>query len=225
VLSGLWIGTDLPKFSSCRYDIQYVEALKRGIERHVTDGELMMLADEFFRPQIEALGIAVIPFSGNDHGGWTRLLEVYQHGAAERRVYMDLDTVLVGNCDWLWDWNESPVGLMYDPYYRPEVCSGVSSFSFEGGQQVWDAGVKAFATKSKELYYMGHPAEMPLLRKMFKDNKWNALELYPRRLLSYKADLIKNGTEWRGASLVYFHGTPKPADLPFEDPIYREWTS
>ena len=250
VIANLWKGDigNVPSYSADMYGIQYVEKLARGIRRHVTDGALTMLMDQHYatlwgqhaREMDDDLDVTVRPYEGYDCGGWSRRFENMRpglHPTGERVVMMDLDTILVGNCDWLWSWDESPVGLHLDPYYDPKVGCGIVTFDGEGAAIVWDAFLKARENGMADYYAYGHPSEMILLRALYVAHGWKPLEPKAEKLLSYKVHVMRQKREikperlasvrepnpWDRASIVYFHGHPRPNELAPQHALRQEW--
>jgi len=206
------MGTDLPKYSACQYGPEHVEAIRRGLQRSVTDPELKVLVDEHFLDLGE-------PFAYDHVGGWSRRMEAFAPENApppgERYVLFDLDQIIVGPCDWLWDWDEAPLGMPRDPYVPEKPCSTVVSYDNVGAAMMWEAyhsvdGSRFALPKGGQDRF----SEMEVMRYLFAENDWPFLEDEPRRLLSYKVHVTKKRMSWNRASIVYFHGRPKPQDLP-----------
>jgi hypothetical protein len=140
----LWKGTDLPHHGDY-YGIVDVHRLARGVKRCVPDGELLVLADANYRDLLKdnSRGLYhVEPLQELNRGGWTNRLEVFhpwfRPSGEDRHVMLDLDTIMVGDCEWLFKWNKSPVGMPLDPFKKPMSCSTVVTFSEAGGKIIWD---------------------------------------------------------------------------------------
>lgn len=225
VFSCLWRGEDLPEFCTDVYDAEYVESLAAGIERHVPNGTLTLLTDEFWYPKV----VHRLPhvrherFLG-DAPGWLRIMECFRPGLQpdedERCMWMGLDTVLIGDCTWLRDWDESDVGLPLDPIHPPKPCNAVTTYNRKGAQIMWEAsqqpGVENYTLFGR------FPSEMVLQRELSVQHNWWPLEARPKLLLSYKKHVVK-GADWRNASIVYWHGAPKPHQLPDTNKVKKEW--
>ncbi len=211
----IWHGTDLPSYSACRYTQRDVDLLRQGLQRHVRDSDLVVYAEPPFKGR---------PFVHEHRGGWSRRLEPFapEHRpqGSERHVLLDLDLVIVGDSDWLWDWDEAPVGLPRDPYFPREVCSTVVSYNEEGAEIIWDSYQASGMCELR--YARGCYSEMALLRKLQAEHHWPLLEEEPEKLLSYKVH-VKREVPWSSASIVYFHGHPKPGQLPAQHALRREW--
>ena len=211
VATCLWTnGGDLPRFSAGVYDESYVDALRRGLARHWPQAELEVLRDE--------------DFAERNWPGWWRRFEAFRPEfwpeGSERLVLLDLDQILVGDCSWLGEWSEAPVGLPRDPFFPDLACSTIISVDREGAELLWKA---ATTVKPTAYQYMGAPSEMALLRTLAKRHGWAPLEPEPKKLLSYKVHVLRERMPWEDASIVYFHGKPKPADLKADDPLRLAW--
>ena len=231
VYATLWKGEGLPAYSNDLYDLKYVECLHDGIMRHTKTARLhLILDDHYWKKACEhpaLLGVTKSKFEGHGCGGWSNIMEVFSPAnrpkGNTRHVWMGLDTVLVGNCDWLFQWNTSPMGLPIDPINPARACNAVMSYNEEGADIAWEAYEVAKAKNGmNDFRLQGQPSEMQLLRFLCKRERWRPLEIKPKQLLSYKSHVTK-GAPWRGASVVYFHGVPKPHELPLQDPIRKEW--
>jgi len=228
VITALWKGENLPRHSNDVYGPEYVENLAQGVQEHIPDSELLVLTDAHYWHRLSDSSARVLALDGYGVGGWSNILEMFRPDlwpcAGERMLGMGLDTVIVGDCSWLWEWDESPVGLPLDPYYAPLPCNGVMTWDREGAQLVWEAFLESRRARMARHLYARRPSEMALLRDLYARLGWVPLEHTHRRLLSYKVH-VKNGMPVEDASIVYFHGSPTPADLPESDPIRQCWSS
>ena len=134
----LWEGFDLPSYSQCKYGPEYVQALSNGLG---PDIELVCYTDRYWTGFDDICEWK--PFEHEHRGGWSRRLEPMapenRPRGAERHVLLDLDTIIVGDCSWLWEWDLAPVGCPLDPYFTNEICSTVVTYNEEGAQIIWDA--------------------------------------------------------------------------------------
>lgn len=234
-MSCLWKGEDLPAYSNNAYDVSDLERLWRGVQRSVPPPyRMVVLIDEHYEAKIDRqdtlYGVTFAPFKGDGCGGWSNMLEAFRPWLRpqgdERVVLVGLDTVFVGDCSWLFEWDRAPVGLPWDPFETETVCDGVVSFDEPGAQLVWDAFIhERDRNQMKDHVLAGKPSEMMLLRALWRLHDWPTLEPVPRRLLSYKVHVKAKKMAWEDASIVYFHGKPKPKDLPEDHPIRTVWES
>jgi hypothetical protein len=230
VIACLWQGTDLPGYSKDKFGIEDVRQLARGVNRCVTDGRTIVLCDDYWYDKLRGLvepNLSTLRFSRTHHGGWSPMLEAYSFALyfseSNRALAVGLDTVFVNNCDWLFDWDLSPVGLPLDPYASPQPCNAVAVFDKVGGNQVWQRYIKEAQNDMRNCMYMNLPSEMALLRMMYQEEGWMPLETRAKKILSYKKDIVKRGLDPRCADIIYFHGKPKLGDLPNSNTVKRIW--
>ena len=242
LITNLWMGKDLPEFSASAYGVRDIEALYHGMKRHVTDGRMFVMVDErahnlltIHLPTAIYDDITIIPYEGtfDRHGGWSRMLECFSPktwetmGSPNRAVMFQLDLVLTGNCDWLWSWDQAPIGLPMDPYQRHKITDPVVTFNHAGQTVIWReamncVGLDVFPHRLWDL-----ACEMVLLQELVTRHNLPTLEGYTmEKLMSYKAcRLADRATIPDGTSIVYFHGTPKPSQIPDSSPIKQAWLS
>jgi len=243
----LWKGEGLPAFSENAYGPADVLRLWRGMKRHVSDARLVVLTDEhYFDAVNEAIrdaaqleqyeGIlgtcAAEKYEGYGCGGWTNVMEVFRPDLFERYigakfargVVVGLDTVFVRNSDWLWEWADSPVGLPVDPYDSDVPCDAVVTFDMIGAHLAWSEHLRAASEVEYPHRLFGKPSEMVLLQHLWRLNNWTMLEASMEKLVSYKGKrLAESGAIPPRATVVYFHGRPKPWEIDSGHPVYQEW--
>jgi len=250
LIVNLWRGENLPDFSEDAYGPIDVLRLWRGARRHITDLELHVLCDEHYLCQLVDMtgcdgaelsgeefvdiqaSVRVHKYAGHGVGGWTNVMESFRPGLFGRDVcdeyqrvlLVGLDTVFCGNCDWLFDWTQAPIGLPVDPYDSSKPCDAVITFDPLGANIAWDEYKRAAKIKPFPHLLSGKPSEMVLLQHLSRQHGWPYLEQGMKKLKSLKGC---NGREWAaipdGTSIVYLHGRPKLPDLPKEHPVRREW--
>ena len=73
----------------------------------------------------------------------------------------------------------------------------------------------------QECLYKGHPSEMVLLRNYYGDSP--CLDHYFPEIASYKMHIQTKFVSIRESSIIYFHGKPKPHELPGEPWVRYHW--
>lgn len=236
VRSWLWkpVG-DLPSFTT-GYDERYVEALLRGLTRNLSPPwRLELWVDDYWEEKLcPDSFLSLIPFSGQDAGGWTRMLEIFSYppDPGERILALGLDSLITGNCDWLFEWKEAPCGFIRDPLNPGTISNSVMTFDLQGAADLWSRYVEIRRGSARrrdrrqagfpdDLRIFGCPSEMMLMRRYWEERPTPLLEDEPRKLLSYKCH-TRGGIPPAGfdPSIVYFHGSPKPHELPREHPLW-----
>jgi hypothetical protein len=219
LIANLWRGDDLPGYSRNKYNEEDVINLWKGAKECITNVELHVLCDEYYYERLPKW-LNLHKFKGYGIGGWTNRLESFNL-LPGRAVMVDLDIVFVRNCDWLWKWNESPVGMPVDPYNKSLPSCGIVTFNSDGGKLVWEEYMRARLKKPFPYEYGGVPSEMVLLQAMFAKHDWQFLEKGMVKLKSFKGcnlEAIPPDTD-----IVYLHGKPKFRDLEVNHPIRILW--
>jgi len=140
----------------------------------------------------------------NDWPGWWSKMELFRPGLfddGDRVVYMDLDTVLVGNVDWLFDFNGSFVVLK--AFQRNRWATSLPWDRFTVNPRVCMA------------MYRGGGDQRFLMKQMEGNIEcafWQ--DLFPDRVVSYKRHvLLMEDMQPSQDSVVCFHGNPRPWDV------------
>lgn len=233
----LWDGKDLPAYSAGKYGPEDAIRLCENFRRHVPQDEgfeFLLFVDAHFLNVMQQVQrpaeMKLIPIMPSPLGGWTPVFSAFHPDftpPGSRTVLVGLDTVIMNDPSWLWDWDHAPVGLPLDPYFPDEVCDAVVSFTHEGALLVWGEYQRACDDGSMgKDYCMGkRPSEMILLRHMRKGRGWTTFHDTgdQKKLLSYKVDVLNGGRDPSRATLVYFHGNPKVWHLDQDDLVKKEW--
>lgn len=144
-------------------------------------------------------------------GWWAKLILFKPHSKldGQRVLYLDLDTVIVANVDFLLDY-DGPFCILKD-FWGPAYNSSVMSIAPGFGRHVWEQ----FDTDRMMAL---HGDQDWITRQVDKADLWQLMA--PGKIGSYKADHLEAGP---GAfSLVCFHGSPKPADFSHEW-VHHAW--
>lgn len=145
--------------------------------------------------------------------GWWGKMEIYP--AKERTIYLDLDTVICGNIDFLFDY-EGEFCIRQNPWPRSGWCdASVISLAAGAGHAIHDA---FFANPAKAMRDFRSDQEFTASIIPHADT-WQ--EFAPGKTASYKADYLQEGPG--DAVLVAMHGFPKPHDLPKGHWVLEHW--
>jgi len=196
---------------SSEYSPAVADKLARSIRKHSPDAEIVCVSDydrSEFKEDIEVHPFLYTP------DGYESVMELYRPEVVGKRAIMvGLDTVFVGDTTLIEACvkDKGPCHIMpIDPFHGPEPCNGVVGLNRETAQDIWFtwAADRARGALNDVQYHMlGRWSEMVWLRKNAKPTKlWD--KLLPGKIRSYK----KHG-HTEDASIMYFHGRPKPTDL------------
>lgn len=125
-----------------------------------------------------------------------------------RTLFIDLDTVIVGNIDELADYN-GPFCILRDFHHSLHYGSGLMCFEPEKTQQIWTR----FVERGCPAFKLGDQAfveEMMPEADFFQDR-------LPGQVVSYKVHCRKSGIPGY-ARIVCFHGSPRPHEVGFVVP-------
>jgi hypothetical protein len=201
---------------------RYVNALFRGCARHLTVPFRFVCFTDNARDLEPGIDVRAVP-PGLE--GWYNKLALFKPNAfepGERALFFDLDTIVLGNIDDVAAY-DGRLAMLGDPRPSSRLGSGIMA---------WRAGEYDFIWHKWVL--SGYP------KRLSGDQAWIAemvpdavrlQEIFPGRLWSFKIECT-GGTRptktlfqerWkslkatyldlpypRGASIVYFHGRPKP---------------
>jgi hypothetical protein len=186
------------QFSRC-YDESWVEKLYRGFERNLTvDFEFTCFTDKF-RTYQEPIGQQL--FRDCRQPDYGSMIEPFIIG--EPMIVVGLDTVVCGNIDHLAEWCMTADRIALPNPYGKLPCNGVVLCP-GGKQEIFDD--------------WGGENDMEWLREQ---RHATIDDIFPGDVVSYKAHVRGQGLA--GAKIVYFHGVPKPHQLPAEPWVRENW--
>lgn len=188
-----------------KFDDSYVVKLQRAVERNTTiDHEFVCLSDR----QIPGVNTKrLMP----GYEGWWNKLQLFHAGFGfnERVVYLDLDTLIVNNIDWLLQYDGTFMGIEdlgcinpHQPHLKNILQTGVMSWNYSMNHKVWDAFTKnpqatrRFRGDGEFLQWLIPSYARELLQSR-----------YPGKLKSYKYQVYEEGIT-EDLSIVCFHGRP-----------------
>lgn len=166
---------------------------------------------------VEVDGAPCIPMPEHWPGWWSKM-NLFHPSIRGDLLYFDLDTVIVGDVAEL---SRLGVSAMLSDFYYPERPASGVMFLTEGDRaRVWDAwqddpdGAMRKCKAHGDQQFIG---EVLHDVKRFQDE-------FPGLIVSYKVHVAKglnkrsigNGTVPDGASVVCFHGRPRPWHLKAE---------
>jgi hypothetical protein len=188
-----------------KFPVEYVHNLKSMVERNTTiEHRFVCLSDK----KVEGVETKILK-PGYD--GWWNKLQLFDpaQNLGERVVYLDLDTLIVNNIDWLLNYKGNFMGIEdvgavndHQPHLKGVMQSGVMSFNPLMYTQIWNQGSidetlpKKFRGDGEFLNAVFSPLSRDLLQNVF-----------PGRLKSYKYQVYPNRPDDK-TSIICFHGRP-----------------
>ena len=219
------------------YDWQYVTRLYNSLCRNLTPEVKLHVYTESSRP----VPAPFIPHALQEWPGirgpkssWWYKVQLFDSTQFDGNLlYFDLDTVITGNIDWIW---QQPPGFFYAPkdfkyLFRPKSTTINSSVMWFNTKQ-FDYVYRSFdsnAVVTKRLNFRG---DQDYIHHAIPENQLRYLD--NQKIRSYKWEIKEGGWNFKtrkplnpGAhsiiddvSVLIFHGNPKPHELG--DPIVRQ---
>ena len=199
----------------------YVRKLFASIQRHSSteDMEFICLTDlkidsPFFRTE---------PLLNNYPGWWSKV-EVFRPKLtkAEMCVYIDLDTVILGDISDLLQHKVKDTFSALLPWNEKNRASG----NFASGIMRWQTSLYHFLydefQKHDKDTFLGDQQYFSSLM-MERGYPWSPLQQFFPGIYSYKRN-VRNGRVLRDARIICFHGKPRPHEVRNQNWIKENWT-
>lgn len=195
---------------------EHVGALARQIEQHLPGADIACLSDVDVPCQR-------IPLQ-HDWPGWFAKMELFRPDIDGTILYMDLDTVIVGDLSEI----ASVARLtMLSDFYKPErPASGVMLLPEQYRAEVWR---KWMINPARSMAMCGTLGDQLFIGKMCPHaQRWQ--DVVPGQIVSYKAHVRAktghrfdkgNGNVPSNTRIICFHGKPRPWDVGEFDFMYR----
>lgn len=188
-----------------KFPIEYVYNLKSMVERNTTiDHRFVCLTDR----KIDGIDTKILK-PGYD--GWWNKLQLFDpaQNLGERVVYLDLDTLITSNIDWLLEYKGKLMGIedvgavnSHQPHLKNVFQTGVMAFNSYMNANIWK---ELSVNEELRSNFRGDGECLnsylpPLSRDLLQ-------HLYPGRLKSYKYQVYPNKPDAK-TSIICFHGRP-----------------
>lgn len=139
--------------------------------------------------------------------GWWSKMELFRPDVRGDFLYMDLDTTVLGPLD---DFERDEVTLLRD-FYRPGgLGSGLMFLPEAARAEVWQKWIE------KPDYYMAatRKGDQGFLEMLWLKTAARWQDVLPGKVASYKVHVRPTGKVPVGASVICFHGKPRPWAVP-----------
>lgn len=190
--------------SGGEYNPAHVRALVTQIERHLPRAQVMCLSDV-------DVPCERVPLKYGWRSWWSKM-ELFRPDVAGDLFYIDLDTVIVGNLSELASLGRTT--LLSDFYYPERPASGLMYLAESDRAKVWAAWIADPKAAMRKCMRHG---DQQFIGEVLHDAQ-RFQDVLRGRVVSYKVHVAKglnkrsigDGTVPVGASVVCFHGRPRP---------------
>ena len=189
-----------------KFSLDYVYNLKAAVERNTTVPHKFVCYADRSIPNVETRILRP------GYEGWWNKLQLFDaaNKVSDRVVYLDLDTIITGNIDWLlndrsWFMGIEDVGAVnaHQPHLKNVLQTGVMAWDFDPNSHIWntfvlsyDMVVDTYRGDGEYLSSLVNPYHRTLLQHKYRNS-----------LKSYKYDVYPNKL-MDETSIVVFHGRP-----------------
>lgn len=198
-----------------KYNDEYVTKLYRGIARNTSKGFLFTCFSDRYNTEhniIDEVDVQPLPYFTGD---WHSKIGLYNEELYYREdqiFYFDLDTVITGDLDQIFDYSGDFI-ILRDFYRKNGYGSGLMSWRPHAVNHMW----KNYRGGKCRHGDQGWPEQQYPGADIWQ-------EKYPEKVISYKVHIVNQGrqpspkfTKHGGtldtASIVCFHGKPLPHEV------------
>ena len=191
------------------YGPEYVNRLATMVARQTTvPYSFVCLTDN-----ADGVTVPTEPIGTDLPGWWAKLMLFKPHQAlvGRRIIFLDLDTLIVGNMDFLLQ--DTGAFTILRDFYRP-LGYGSAVMAFDAGiyPQIWGNFLKP-------MMHTYHGDQNWIEANIYEPAIWQ--DQYPGKIVSYKVHCMAGVPA--DASVVCFHGFPKQTDFPEEHWVRKVW--
>ena len=173
---------------SDEYDTDYVDMLRGGLSRHLKKFDFMHI-------------------TGSQWPGWWCKMELFRPSVKGDFLYLDLDTVVVGDLSDIIA--RKKLTVLRDFNVPDRMASGVMFIPEDERPPIWTAWIHD--PKGHVAKWGGH-GDGGFLSQFWHDKADRWQDVLPGQIVSYKNHVRGKGVP-RNARLVCFHGRPRPRDV------------
>lgn len=150
-----------------------------------------------------------------------------KHGFTDKVVYMDLDTIILGNIDHILSVDEPFVTLR--DYYRPKgLQTAYIAWEPSWGAFIWERLAERFPTErsyEKLLTFTGGTNRFLEESVGLGTDVPRLQDFVPGECVSYKVHIRdkRESCDFNKVKIVFFHGKPRPHDVKDLDWMQEHW--
>lgn len=202
----------------------HVQALQRQCRQHAPWADFLCLTDTG-----GVLGVDTAPLTTNWSGWWAKM-ELFDPDLKEDFLYMDLDTVVVGDLDDIL--MTGKLTVLRDFYrdgkrLREGLGSGLMYLPWETRAEIWDA---FSANPAENMKRFARGGDQAFLEPFWLKQAARWQDVVPDQIVSFKVhcavNMLGGAMKFRSipddARVVCFHGKPRPWQVP-EFRSFYEW--
>jgi hypothetical protein len=193
-----------------KYSIDYVTKLKAMVERNTTiPHRFVCLIDDVSKRKIKDTDTTIF-YLDQGYEGWWNKIQLFnpRYPLSDRVVYIDLDTLIVDNIDWLLEYEGDFMGIedlgavnAHQPFLKNRFQSGVLAFNHKKYAGIWSEFIFTYERIFSHYRGDGEFLHDHIKRRDLLQN------LYPGKLKSYKYQVYP-GPPDNETSIICFHGRP-----------------
>lgn len=154
---------------------------------------------------VDVPGVPVIPLRYGWPGWWAKL-ELFRPGIEGDLLYLDLDTVVLGD---LAEFDVGATTVLRDFYAPGRMGSGFMYLAEMDRPPVWAAFIQDPERHMRECVTQERWGDQGFLQGVLVAQRWQ--DVLPGRVVSYKAHCGRGVPP--GAKVVCFHGKPRPWEV------------
>jgi hypothetical protein len=185
------------------YGPEHVLWLKEQVERHYagTDLDFVVLSDVVI-PGVNRIALR------HDWPGWWSKMELFR--CFDSALYLDLDTVIIGDITEIVQADVEKLHALRDFSGKDSSRMGSGILKWTGDYTRLYSDFRRHAARHMQRYTRStHWGDQGFIRDQVPDHGY-LQDLYPDRIISYKADVLDKPHPHPMPSIVCFHGEPKP---------------
>lgn len=176
---------------SKEYGVQHVQWLARQVP------DITCISN------IDVPGVQTIKVRHEWPGWWCKMSMFNPDLIGEDLLYLDLDTVVLGNLDSI----QPLKTTMLSDFYKPHLpASGFMFIKHEDKAAVWEEWIRDPEAHMRRCVTREHWGDQGFLRDVLPARRWQVT--HPGLVASYKVNCLKGLPP--GVKVVCFHGNPRP---------------
>ena len=205
------------------YTIEYVNRLAKAVKRNINIPYKFICITDAQHNQFCEDVHQTISFAQN-YPKWWGKVELFRTGlfSNHRVVYFDLDTLIIDNIDFIYEYTGVFSGLR-DFYHMISMGSGVMCWD---GDDIRLYEIYSQFVSNAQYHMTNNPSgDQQWINTITKNYLQYIQDYFPHKIVSFKKDCyINNVVNFPNtASIVCFHGPPRMHDLENNEKIKMHW--